>query len=131
VEDGDVFSPAQAQGKGLSNYQAVTPGQGLAGAAIESGEVHLPEGELDSIGDGQALACIPLQVAGRVIGLFEVRSFLPQKESLSELDAELVRLVSFHAGMALFASALAANVDHQGLDVASILRAEKIFVEDR
>jgi hypothetical protein len=123
VEDGCVFSPACTHGKDLSHYQPVTPGQGLAGAAIESGEVHLPSGALTGHDDSQALACIPLRVAGRVIGLFEVRSFLLQKESFSELDAELVRLVSFHAGMALFASALAAGVDHQGLDVAGILRS--------
>lgn len=51
-------------------------------------------------------ACIPLKVGNRVVGLIAIHSLFSHKDHFEPLDHELASILSTHAGIALFASAL-------------------------
>jgi nitrate/nitrite-specific signal transduction histidine kinase len=59
--------------------------------------------------DSRLTACIPLQIADRVVGAIAVFRLLPQKERLQPVDHELFDLLRSHAAVALYSSQLAAR----------------------
>ena len=52
------------------------------------------------------IACVPLKIAGRTIGVIAIYRLLDQKERFSPLDFELFTLLGGHAATALFSSKL-------------------------
>ena len=62
-------------------YQEIDVGEGAIGRAAATGERLIrPEGgSLSEDGDAALTACIPLKVAGRVVGVLAVFSLLPHK----------------------------------------------------
>ena len=79
----------------------------LIGAAVSSNEIFVREGRTLHPGDEEHLtACVPLRVAGDVIGAIAIFRLLQHKPALEPCDRELFELLATHAGMALYTTTL-------------------------
>lgn len=90
-------------------YRGLRVGQGRIGAVAATGEAFMagPGGTCGrSLGDPELTACIPLKVAGRVIGVVALFRLLPQKQGIEDLDRELFELLGTHAATALYCTSL-------------------------
>lgn len=90
----------------------VVPGRGVLGRVAQTGEMLFVEGPLpDALATEENLtACIPLAVAGRVLGLVAIFDLLPQKGGrLAPLDRELMDILATQAAPALYCSSLHAR----------------------
>jgi nitrate/nitrite-specific signal transduction histidine kinase len=90
-------------------FHEVSFGEGIIGQVAATGETFIANGD-----HGRSLgmaACVPLQVDGRVTGAIAIFRLLPQKhEGLEALDEELLGLLASQAGIALYCTALHAQV---------------------
>jgi nitrate/nitrite-specific signal transduction histidine kinase len=101
-------------------YERISPGHGLIGRAVESGEAYLiEEGDRGSATqiDANLTACIPLKRNAEVTGAIALFRLLPQKQELQELDRELFWLLGAHLDMALYCAEL-----HQRLNAKNGVR---------
>jgi GAF domain-containing protein len=94
-------------------YQEVTIGEGAIGRAAATGErlIRQEGGSLTEDGDAALTACIPLNVAGRVVGVLAVFRLLPHKGSLDAIDIDLFDVLAAHAASALLFTRLYAASD--------------------
>lgn len=90
-------------------FRKVSFGDGIIGQVAATGEPFVANGEqVRSVG---MAACVPLQVDGRVTGAIAIFRLLPQKHNgLETLDEELLGLLASQAGIALYCTALHAQV---------------------
>ena len=74
--------------------------------AAEKGESYYadPLPEPGAVEPARPIACIPLKIAGRVIGVIAIYRLLSQKDRFTPLDFELFTLLAGHAATALFSS---------------------------
>lgn len=113
--------PVRAEGMDLASVERVPFGVGIAGrSAVE--RVLVTPGVLSQEIGREPQVCIPLIVDEKLIGMFGVFSFLLQKQRISDLDQELIRLLATHTAMALYASALAGQMRQEHRDMVEILR---------
>jgi hypothetical protein len=63
--------------------------------------------------------CVPLSFGGRHIGAVAIWEFLQQKDSLSDVDAELLRLIGNHAAAAILSARLYAQAGAPTLNAAA------------
>ncbi|HYI08738.1 MAG TPA: GAF domain-containing protein [Thermoanaerobaculia bacterium] len=90
-------------------FREVSFGDGIIGQVAATGVQFVSNGD-QSRGVGMA-ACVPLQVDGRVTGAIAIFRLLPQKhDGLEALDEELLGLLASQAGIALYCTALHAQV---------------------
>jgi GAF domain-containing protein len=84
-------------------YQEVDIGDGAIGRAAATGErlIRQEGGSLTEDGDAALTACIPLNVAGRVVGVLAVFRLLPHKGRLDAIDIDLFDVLAAHAASAL------------------------------
>ena len=96
-----------------ARYQEIDPGAGAIGRAAATGERLIrPEGgSLTEAGDASLTACIPLEVAGRVVGVLAVFRLLPHKGRLDAIDLDLFDVLAAHAASALLFTRLYAASD--------------------
>ncbi|HEY5648443.1 MAG TPA: GAF domain-containing protein [Nitrospiria bacterium] len=81
----------------------ITIGIGEIGEAAEKGELYMR----DSVGgDGKPIACIPLKLQDKLLGMIVIYSLLRQKDGLAQLDFELFSLMADHAATAIYSSQL-------------------------
>jgi GAF domain-containing protein len=94
-------------------YQQVGLGEGAIGRAAATGERLIREqgGSLTEDGDAALTACIPLKVAGRVVGVLAVFRLLPHKGRLDTIDIDLFDVLAAHAASALLFTRLYAASD--------------------
>lgn len=94
-------------------YQEVYLGEGAIGRAAATGErlVRPEGGSLTEDGDASLTACIPLKVAGRVVGVLAVFRLLPHKGRLDAIDLDLFDVLAAHAASALLFTRLYAASD--------------------
>ena len=94
-------------------YQEVAIGEGAIGRAAASGErlIRQEGGSLTEDGDASLTACIPLNVAGRVVGVLAVFRLLPHKGTLDTVDIDLFDVLAAHAASALLFTRLYAASD--------------------
>jgi GAF domain-containing protein len=94
-------------------YQEVHIGEGAIGRAAATGErlVRQEGGSLTEDGDAALTACIPLKVAGRVVGVLAVFRLLPHKGRLDSIDIDLFDVLAAHAASALLFTRLYAASD--------------------
>ena len=94
-------------------YQEVTIGEGAIGRAAATGErlIRQEGGSLTEDGDAALTACIPLNVAGRVVGVLAVFRLLPHKGRLDAIDIDLFDVLAAHAASALLFTRLYAASD--------------------
>jgi nitrate/nitrite-specific signal transduction histidine kinase len=86
-------------------FREVRIGDGVIGNVAATGETYVAGGD-HARGVG-IVACVPLQVDGRVTGAIAIFRLLPQKQAgLEPLDEELLELLASQAGIALYCTAL-------------------------
>ena len=85
------------------SYQEIYVGEGAIGRAAATGErlIRAEGGSLSAEGDAALTACIPLKVAGRVVGVLAVFRLLPHKLRLDAIDIDLFDVLAAHAASAL------------------------------
>ena len=95
------------------SYQEISMGEGAIGRAAATGErlIRQEGGSLTEDGDAALTACIPLKVAGRVVGVLAVFRLLPHKGRLDEIDIDLFDVLAAHAASALLFTRLYAASD--------------------
>jgi hypothetical protein len=77
-----------------------------------TGDAHIQEGPLAQgtrAPDAPPVACVPLRVDGRAIGVIVVYDVLPHKERFLPVDYELFKLLGAHAATALVGALLHAH----------------------
>jgi GAF domain-containing protein len=94
-------------------YQEIPLGEGAIGRAGATGErvIRQDGGSLTEDGDAALTACIPLKVAGRVVGVLAVFRLLPHKGRLDAIDIDLFDVLAAHAASALLFTRLYAASD--------------------
>lgn len=94
-------------------YQGISLGDGAIGRAAATGErlIRQDGGSLTEDGDAALTACIPLKVAGRVVGVLAVFRLLPHKGRLDAIDIDLFDVLAAHAASALLFTRLYAASD--------------------
>jgi nitrate/nitrite-specific signal transduction histidine kinase len=86
-------------------FHEVVFGEGIIGEVAATGQTFVANDERGrSVG---MVACVPLQVDGRVTGAIAIFRLLPQKhDGLESLDEELLGLLASQAGIALYCTGL-------------------------
>jgi hypothetical protein len=94
-------------------YQEIALGEGAIGHAAVTGErlIRQEGGSLSEDGDAALTACIPLKVAGRIVGVLAVFRLLPHKGCLDAIDIDLFDVLAAHAASALLFTRLYAASD--------------------
>ena len=94
-------------------YQDIALGEGAIGRTAATGErlIRQEGGSLTGDGDAALTACIPLKVAGRVVGVLAVFRLLPHKGWLDAIDLDLFDVLASHAASALLFTRLYAASD--------------------
>lgn len=95
------------------SYQDIHFGDGAIGRAAATGErlIRQAGGSPTEDGDAALTACIPLKVAGRVVGVLAVFRLLPHKGRLDEIDVDLFDVLAAQAASALLLTRLSAASD--------------------
>lgn len=96
-----------SQGMGTSVPDRIRPDRGPLQRAA-AGESYYADPLPDPAGVDAAhpIACVPLRIGTRVIGVIAIYRLLTQKERFEPLDFELFTLLAGHAATALFSSKL-------------------------
>jgi nitrate/nitrite-specific signal transduction histidine kinase len=101
--DSDTFEVAATFGVEKDELPVVSQGGGLA-HAVARGELWVNNGNDASAND--PLACVPLRLGERVVGVIAVFGLLAQKSDFEPVDYELFNLLASQAATALYASGL-------------------------
>jgi hypothetical protein len=92
-----------------------------------TGVAHVPE---EPIGERSDLvACLPMRVDDRAVGVIVIFSLLPHKEQLVAADYELFKLLGLHAASALVGSSLFTAGGAKLLEIAALrglLRSDEV-----
>jgi GAF domain-containing protein len=104
-DDSDDFEVAATMGIEPEHVPAVSRVEGFA-HAVASGELWVAKG--GSAGNAP-LACVPLRLGDRVVGVICVFGLLVQKDAFEPVDYELFHLLASQAATALYASGLHAK----------------------
>lgn len=103
-DDGsDEFEVAAAMGIERPRIPTVSASRGLS-HAVARGELWIADGREPVA--GEPLACVPLRLGDRVIGVISVFGLLVQKDDFEPVDYELFNLLASQAATALYASSL-------------------------
>ncbi len=95
------------EGLELDHLPAYSLGEGTLGTVASTGESFYATNLNDvSSAYDAPLACIPLKIKDRVIGVLAVYKLFLQKERFADIDYELFTLLAGHAATAIFASKL-------------------------
>ena len=96
-----------SQGMGTSVPEKMRPEDGPLKDAFQGQSYYAdPLPERAGVDVGHPIACIPLKIGARVIGLVALYRLLQQKDRFEPLDFELFTLLAGHAATALFSSKL-------------------------
>ncbi len=109
ADDGaGTLAPLAAYGVAKESLPVLStrPGEGPeAGArAVEQAlltGIAVFDAELDACGVERPVACVPLKLDGRAVGVIAVYRLLAQKDALSASDRELFRMLGAHAATAI------------------------------
>lgn len=106
-EDTGLLQAMAGEGVDIDQLPAYPLGEGTLGTVARSGESFYAA-TLDSANpvDDAPLACIPLKIKSRVIGVLAVYKLFLQKRRFADIDYELFTLLAGHAATAIFASKL-------------------------
>lgn len=85
--------------------ETIPIGAGIVGGVAESGELYSDK-KAASRDDGEPVACIPLKIGERLLGVIAIYQLLLQKQSFQPLDFELFELLGGHAATAMYVARL-------------------------
>lgn len=81
----------------------ISLGIGLIGRAAESGRIYFGE---NNGAASDPIACIPLKIQDRLLGLIVIYQLLRQKDGFTPVDLDLLSLMADHAATAVYCSQL-------------------------
>ncbi len=102
----DGMDPAKLARMKVGASESASGPAALIERAFLTGVEHIVEGALGERDMTTPLACLPLRVDGRAIGVIVIHSVLAQKERFVAVDFELFKLLGVHAAAALVAAQL-------------------------
>jgi len=122
--------------EGLSKEErrSIAVGDGLQGKVAALGESYYITEEAKqrrAEKAGEPLACIPLKIQDRLIGVISIYRLLRQKDGFTSIDFKLFDLLAGHAATALYSSRLYALSERKLKTVRSFLDLLKIPREGR
>lgn len=86
--------------------EAVPIAEGVLGETARSGDLYtVPSGE-ETRATGEPIACVPLKVGERVLGVIAIYQLLVQKDGFKSVDFDLFELLGGHAATAIYVSKL-------------------------
>lgn len=91
-----------------SDRVRIALGEGLEGSVAVAGEPFFSEASR-----GEPIACVPLKIKDRVVGIIAIYALLSHKRELSALDHKLLELLAGHAASALISSKLYSMADRK------------------
>jgi len=117
--------------EGLTEGQRapIVIGEGLCGKVAALGESYYvtdEAGQEEAEKRGQPIACIPLKIKGRLIGVITIFKLLRQKDGFTSVDFQLFDLLAGHAATALYSSKLYALSERKLATARSFLDLLKI-----
>ena len=102
-----TFVPLVAEGVPLDRLAHLDISAGPMAGVVKTGESYFSsESGAAPINPQNPIACVPLQIRGRVIGVIAIYKLLPQKIELATVDHELFTLLAGHAATAILAAKL-------------------------
>ncbi|HEU4403601.1 MAG TPA: GAF domain-containing protein [Candidatus Polarisedimenticolia bacterium] len=103
-----ILKTEASQGMGSALASELRFGAGPLAKAAEAGESYYadPLPEADRVDPAHPIACIPLKIGERIIGVVAIYRLLAQKDGFLPIDFELFTLLAGHAATALFSSKL-------------------------
>ena len=112
-----ALGPILVHGIDPAAAPAAVAGEGHIGRAYSSGEPYVAA-SVDARDDLAApLACVPMRVEERVVGVIAVFRLLSQKRGFEPLDFELFKLLGAHAATALIGARLYSSLAGRPLDL--------------
>lgn len=105
-----ALGPIMTHGVEGAALPSVAAGEGHIGRAFTTGETYVAASVITTKDFAAPLACIPLRVEERVVGVVSVFQLLPQKRRFEPLDFELFKLLGAHAATALVGARLYARI---------------------
>jgi nitrate/nitrite-specific signal transduction histidine kinase len=121
------------EGLAEKERRAIIVGQGLLGKVAALGESYYITDEAKqrkAEKAGEPLACIPLKIRDRLIGVISIYRLLRQKDGFTSIDFKLFDLLAGHAATALYSSRLYALSERKLKTVRSFLDLLKIARSD-
>ena len=115
-DDADHFEVVATVGIDRDDVPAVSQTRALQ-HAVTHGELWVSTAA--DHGGGDPLACVPLRLGDRVLGVISVFGLLVQKADLEPVDYELFNLLASQAATALYASSLHAAARERGARLTS------------
>jgi nitrate/nitrite-specific signal transduction histidine kinase len=98
----------------IGRYLAL--GEGVIGWAAEKGEIFLletPE-EIEAAAGERPIACIPLKIKKRLIGVIVIyKLFVQKRRGFTPVDRELFSLLAGHAATALYSAKIYSSVERK------------------
>jgi nitrate/nitrite-specific signal transduction histidine kinase len=128
-EETERLSCVAYEGVGEDQRRPVVIGEGLAGKVAALGESYYvtdDAGQKDAEGKGRPIACVPLKIKDRLIGIITVHRLFRQKEGFTTVDFQLFDLLAGHAATALYSSKLYALSERKLATARSFLDLLKI-----
>jgi len=106
-------------------FPVVKLGEGVLGETAQTGEPYFDEAgpEAEDHDFLHPIACVPLKIKERVLGLINVVKLLTQKKAFEAVDYELFNLLAAHAATAIFASRLYTQSERKLSTIQSFLEA--------
>lgn len=106
-------------------FPVVKVGEGILGETAQGGEPYFDEAgpEAEDHDFLHPIACVPLKIKDRVLGLINVVKLLTQKKAFEAVDYELFNLLAAHAATAIFASRLYTQSERKLSTIQSFLEA--------
>lgn len=121
----DGVDPRKLSSLKMGSTEVGGPPAGLVERVFLTGVPHVVEGPLANAAKTGPVACIPLQVDGRPVGVLVVNDVLAQKDRFVAVDFELFKMLGLHAAAALVAAQLfAAATDVRLPDLAAFQALE-------
>lgn len=103
------YRPIESYGLPLEEVPALGPEDPVLKECIETRKPVVRDFASEGWDRKQPRVCVPLKLAGEVLAVATVYSYLEQKEALSEIDGELFTLLADHGGVVLESARLAAG----------------------
>jgi nitrate/nitrite-specific signal transduction histidine kinase len=121
--------------EGLSDTEArsIIVGEGLQGKVAALGESYFITDETkqrQAEKSGEPIACIPVKIGDRLIGVISIYRLLRQKDGFTSIDFKLFDLLAGHAATALYSSRLYALSERKLKTVRSFLDLLKMSPEE-
>ncbi len=94
------------EGLDVQSNESVPLAEGSLGKAAQTGQIVLREDVHTQNADSEPIACVPLKVGDRVMGVIGIQSLLLQKDGFQALDHELFEMLGGHAATAIYGARL-------------------------